>query len=348
MEPSRPGGPLVVNDDDDEIVEAFLEESRENLDQLDRDLVELEASPEDPALLAQIFRTIHTIKGTCGFLGYGHLEALTHSGESLLGALRAGEITLDTPIVSSMLLLVDTVRDVLARIDATGDEGDDDHAATIAELDRLLVRSATATSARTEDSDDRDDAGVAARGNTAPTAVIESSVHVDVAVLDKLMDLVGELVLARGEIGELALDDLDGPLTAPYRKLRLVTSELQDRVMHARLQTVGSVTGKFRRVVRDLAAAACQAGVGRDRRRGRRRRQGRQRVVPRPAAAPRAQRGRPRHRDARRAPRSGQAGGRTLANPRLPRRRPRAGRAVRRRIAASTRRASSNARWRAA
>src|SRR5687768_12667521 len=75
----------MTPDEDAEIVEAFLEESRENLDQLDQDLVALEASPGDTALLARVFRTIHTIKGTCGFLGYQNLETMSHAGENLLG-----------------------------------------------------------------------------------------------------------------------------------------------------------------------------------------------------------------------------------------------------------------------
>ena len=79
--------------------------------------------------------------------------------------------------------------------------------------------------------------------------------RVDVAVLDKLMDLVGELVLARSQIGDVAADDDDGPLVLPYRQLRLRDRELQDGVMQARLQPVGTVTGKFRRIVRDLAGS---------------------------------------------------------------------------------------------
>ena len=106
--------------EDEEIVQAFLEESRENLDQLDRDLVELEARPRDPELLAQVFRAIHTIKGTCGFLGYHRLEALTHAGENLLDALRAGRLLLDVAIMTSLLGLADAVRAALARIAATG------------------------------------------------------------------------------------------------------------------------------------------------------------------------------------------------------------------------------------
>jgi two-component system chemotaxis sensor kinase CheA len=241
--------------DDAEIVGAFLEESRENLDQLDRDLVELEQRSTDPELLAQIFRTIHTIKGTCGFLGYGNLEALTHSGESVLGALRAGDLTVDESIVTSMLDLVDTIRTVLDRIATTGREGDDDHAIAIADLDRLLARPTSELADPERDHTPVIPDDDASRGRPT-TTVAAAAVHVDVADLDKLMDLVGELVLARAEIGELTVDDDDGPLTIPYQKLRFVTAELQDRVMRARLQTVGTVIGKFHRVARDLATGA--------------------------------------------------------------------------------------------
>jgi two-component system chemotaxis sensor kinase CheA len=78
----------------DEIVQEFLVESHENLDQLDSDLLALEQEPGSRALLGSIFRTIHTIKGTSGFLAYGHLEAVAHVGESLLSRLRDGELVL--------------------------------------------------------------------------------------------------------------------------------------------------------------------------------------------------------------------------------------------------------------
>lgn len=232
--------------DDDEIVQAFLDESRENLDQLDRDLVDLESRPSDPALLARVFRTIHTVKGTCGFLGFHRLEALTHTGESLLGAVRAGERSLDGPMTTSLLGLADAIRAVLRRVEATGAEGDDDHAAVIADLARHLARDADpdAAPAMAAPPDPVD----------APEVASETSVRVEVAVLDKLLDLVGELVLTRSQIGDVALGDEDGALALPYRQLRLVTRELQDGVMRARLQPVGTVTGKFRRIARDLAA----------------------------------------------------------------------------------------------
>lgn len=233
---------------DEEIVQAFLEESRENLDQLDRDLVDLESQPDDPALLARIFRTIHTVKGTCGFLGFSRLESLAHTGENLLGALRDGDLVLNGAVTTSLLALVDGTRRALHHIETTGTEGDDDHAAVIADLARHLSPGVSSELPQKP----LDPAPVLPR-DASPTS--ESSVRVEVAVLDKLLDLVGELVLARSQIADLAVDQDEGPLALPYRQLRLVTSELQQGVMQARLQPVGAVIGKFPRIARDLAAA---------------------------------------------------------------------------------------------
>ena len=104
----------------DEIVQEFLVESHENLDQLDSDLLALEQEPGSRALLGSIFRTIHTIKGTSGFLAYGHLEAVAHVGESLLSRLRDGELVLTPDMTSALLEMVDAVRGLLSSIEATG------------------------------------------------------------------------------------------------------------------------------------------------------------------------------------------------------------------------------------
>ena len=109
-------------DEMDEVVAEFLVESYENLDRLDRDLVDLEQNPS-PDKLAGIFRTIHTIKGTSGFLGYAKLESITHVGENLQSRLRDGELALDAEITSGLLALVDGVRQILASIEADGTEG---------------------------------------------------------------------------------------------------------------------------------------------------------------------------------------------------------------------------------
>ncbi len=87
----------------DPSLQDFLAESAENLDRLDRDFVALEQDPGDTARLGSVFRTIHTIKGTCGFFGLGRLESVTHVGENLLCRLRDGELRL-TPESATALL----------------------------------------------------------------------------------------------------------------------------------------------------------------------------------------------------------------------------------------------------
>ena len=108
----------------DEIVKDFLIESNENLDRLDQELVKLESDPSSAELLASVFRTIHTIKGSCGFLGFGRLEKLTHAGESLLARLRDGEIRLNADVASGLLAMVDAVRRMLGAIQASGLDGE--------------------------------------------------------------------------------------------------------------------------------------------------------------------------------------------------------------------------------
>jgi two-component system chemotaxis sensor kinase CheA len=111
-------------DDMDGIVQEFLIESSENLDQLDRDLLALEVAPDSREKLSSAFRTIRTIKGTSGFLAFGRLERLTHTGESLLARLRDGYQSMTTPTADALLQMVDTVRSLLASIEQAGSEGD--------------------------------------------------------------------------------------------------------------------------------------------------------------------------------------------------------------------------------
>src|SRR3954469_8210580 len=107
-----------------EIVGEFLMESHENLDQLDRDLVSLEQEPGSRELISRIFRTIHTIKGTSGFLAFTKLEAVTHAGESLLSRLRDGTQPVTADTISTLLAMVDRVRALLSSIEGNSNEGD--------------------------------------------------------------------------------------------------------------------------------------------------------------------------------------------------------------------------------
>lgn len=112
-----------ISAEDQETIREFLVESDENLSRLDLDLVELEKHPGDTALLGSIFRTIHTIKGACGFLAFSTLEKITHQAESLLSQLRDGKRELTPALVSLILETVDATRKVLASIEVSGSEG---------------------------------------------------------------------------------------------------------------------------------------------------------------------------------------------------------------------------------
>lgn len=122
-------------DEQDELVKEFLIESFEYLDALDEDLLSLEKQASDPELLARIFRALHTIKGTGGFLDFDNLVAIAHAGEGLLDCLRSGTVNANEDVSSSLLELVDAIREVLHSIEETGRDGEN----TYKELVKTLV-----------------------------------------------------------------------------------------------------------------------------------------------------------------------------------------------------------------
>ncbi|MCB9959658.1 MAG: chemotaxis protein CheW [Rhodospirillaceae bacterium] len=111
----------------DDLLSEFLTETAENLAVLDVELVRLEQTPDDPALLGNIFRLVHTIKGTCGFLGLPRLEAVAHAGENVLGRIRDGALTVTPDTVTLVLTCLDTIKEILDELAASGAEpaGDD-------------------------------------------------------------------------------------------------------------------------------------------------------------------------------------------------------------------------------
>src|ERR1700736_6253760 len=123
---------------DSDIVQDFLVESYENLDRLDRELVGLEKNPHDRDALGSVFRSIHAIKGTCGFLGFTKLEKVAHSGENLLSNLRDGRWLLNTEIASGLMSMVDAVRRMPTAIEATVQDGETHYRDLIESLTRLL------------------------------------------------------------------------------------------------------------------------------------------------------------------------------------------------------------------
>ena len=253
---------------DQDVIQEFLVESHENLSRLDQELVELEKHPKDGALLASIFRTIHTIKGTCGFLAFPTLEKIAHQAESLLSQLRDGERELNPPLVSLILETVDATRKVLASIEASGEEGPD-HFEDLTERLRAAAQLTAGSETNGVPSPVAVPLAEQAEGNgpsghreggkpeedAKSSAVADSNIRVGVVLLDKLMDLVGELVLTRNQILQFNTEREDAALNATSQRLNLITTELQEGVMKTRMQPIGMVWNKLPRVVRDMAVA---------------------------------------------------------------------------------------------
>ena len=310
----------------DEIVKDFLIESNENLDRLDQELVKLESSPSSKELLASVFRTIHTIKGSCGFLGFARLEKLAHAGESLLSRLRDGQLTLTADITSGLLAMVDAVRQMLSAIQTSGQDGTEDYGNLIQHLADLQCQDAKdssglcekATESASTAKDPKEVASPASaaidvdeheladpskiggvlleRGHVTPEELAAAlrqqelgrkklgeilvdhgaahpeqvldaqktveirnpdsaveTIRVGVNLLDRLMNLVGELVLARNQLLQYSSSRQDAGFLAVSQRMNLIATELQEEVMKTRMQPIGNVWDKFPRTVRDLA-----------------------------------------------------------------------------------------------
>ena len=270
--------------EDLELVKEFLIESNENLAKVDQQMVELEKRPKDTELLASIFRTVHTVKGTCGFLGYGILEGIAHIGENILSQLRNGERDLTPTLASLILEAIDAIKTIVGNIENSHSEGEDVWQELRARLilEEQAIHGGPSSEVLDHEVEAIETVGVAqmppptspqiqiqAPPPTSPTAaksegeamaskagsVADSTIRVDVVLLDKLMNLVGELVLARNQILQYNATQDDTNFAATSQRLNLITSELQESVMKTRMQPIGVVWNKLPRVVRDLAAA---------------------------------------------------------------------------------------------
>ncbi|MBL8217729.1 MAG: chemotaxis protein CheW [Bryobacterales bacterium] len=256
-------------------------ESNENLARLDQEMVELEQRPKVGALLASIFRTIHTIKGTCGFLGFSMLEKITHRGENILSQVRNEERDLTPQLVSLVLEMVDAVKLELRSIEDTCKESGGEYEVLIEKLEYACNNKtlepappppACAPSpipleqpAEPATPVEQYTPAVAAATAPAPvpetevssgkSSVADSTIRVDVVLLDKLMNLVGELVLARNQILQFSSKVEDAGFNATSQRLNLITTQLQEGVMKTRMQPIGVVWNKLPRVVRDLASS---------------------------------------------------------------------------------------------
>ena len=268
----------------DELLRDFLTETHESLDTVDSELVRFEQEPNNAEILANIFRLVHTIKGTCGFLSLPRLAALTHAAESLIGRFRDG-LPVSQSAVSLILTTLDRIKDILDALEQRQGEPAGSDEDLIAQLDamaqELAAPGATHSSGKlvyqvlerplkpgeaTLDELERafrETPGPAPAqpglesgkpAERADAKVVSQSIRVNVETLEHLMTMVSELVLTRNQLMELARRQTETAFKLPLQRLSHVTAELQEGVMKTRMQPIGNAWQKLPRLVRDLSA----------------------------------------------------------------------------------------------
>jgi len=258
-----------------QLINDLLIESLEGLDRFDKELLALENHAGGAETMNNIFRVIHTIKGTAGCIGLCKIESTAHVGENLLSLLRDGKLQSSSEMISALLALSDALRGMLRDLEASGTEGQRDHSALLQRLRDLQTATPSpaapspapnAPAAFGLFADTPADATAEIQLRSAPekpaasepaqaarASIADSAIRVDVVQLDKLMNLVGELVLARNQIMQNTTQLDAAALLIASQRLNLITTELQGSVMKTRMQPIGNIWTKFPRVVRDLS-----------------------------------------------------------------------------------------------
>jgi len=262
-----PDHPLY-SDGMQEIVESFIVETGELFDDLDNKLLELEHNYKDEALVSDIFRAVHTIKGSAGFLSLDQLNQLAHHFEDVLNQLRRGGLAFHSGMLDIMFEAFDLMKVLQQQvIDMKLEEID---TTNIVKQLKLISEGKFegVTSSRSAVSQP---ASAPAARNAAKSTPKRSqdrsteTIRVEVERLDSLMNLVGELVLNRNRLVQIIddvshvlqeHDDLYKTMLDTSSQLDFITTELQTGVMHTRMVQVGRIFNKFPRVVRDLAKDA--------------------------------------------------------------------------------------------
>ena len=181
----------------DDLLREFLTETSESLDTVDNQLVKFEQEPNNAKILDNIFRLVHTIKGTCGFLGLPRLEALAHAGETLMGKFRDG-MPVTGQAVTVILSSIDRIKEILAGLEATEAEPEGTDRDLIDKLEAMVEQGMAAMAA-----------GAAAPVAEAPPLVPEAPVAVEAAP-DKCQGMLTDQSLERPlRPGEVSLDELE-------------------------------------------------------------------------------------------------------------------------------------------
>jgi two-component system chemotaxis sensor kinase CheA len=263
----------------DELLGEFLTETNEGLDQLDVELVRFEQDPNNAEMLNTIFRLVHTVKGTCGFLGLARLAKLAHAAETLMGQYRDGApVTVEG--VSVILKSIDRIKQILEGLERDGVEPQGSDADLIGKLQALaLSEEAVFAPGEAGLEDDRlsvhaalDDLERAWRAAPGPEEHFElpeldgsgdanpresharaQTVRVSVDTLEHLMTTVSELVLTRNQLLDLVRRTGESQFKSPLQRLSTVTAELQEGIMKARMQPIANAWQKLPRLVRELS-----------------------------------------------------------------------------------------------
>lgn len=252
--------------EDRELIEMFIEETRERLELIEPALVELERA-ETPAekerLLNEVFRHLHSTKGSAGYLNLSDLVALVHAAEHLADVLRKGA-PVQPDHVDLLLQTVSQTRAYLAHLAGQGEPPSGlgtlterlQRAATVATEHPITSTTSESQTGSTGQASQVDGEGRGEESRTADAELTSSTVRVPVHVLDRLGRLAEEMLVTRNRITALAANLQDGELVGASKKLSVMVSELQDIAALTRLQPISSLFAQMPRVVRDAARVA--------------------------------------------------------------------------------------------
>jgi two-component system chemotaxis sensor kinase CheA len=233
----------ISDDDRRELVDAFVAETDDVLNELEQSLLRLEQTPDNDQLLHDIFRGVHTLKGNAACLQYDDLTRFAHVMEELLDGMREGRVDANAARVSQLLDVVDALRDIAVRsVNGNG--------ALTGVQSALLQRVA-------QWANGSDEAPVARAESTAHTTRANAigTLRVGIDKLDRMLDLAGEIATARGAVRQLIEETRDEKALDAMRELDRLSFDLQESIMNVRLVPLGPSLRHFHRIVRDLAAS---------------------------------------------------------------------------------------------
>ena len=236
----------------DDLLAEFIAETREQLDAIGGELVAWEADPSDRDRLDAIFRFVHTVKGSCGFLDLPRLQDLSHEAENALSEVREGRRKPDAEFVSAILAILDRIGDLVDLLEDGEDIGSDGEDVLIAALAGDTDGSGDTTEAEDAGSREEDDKPAAKPGSRRSPA---RSIRVPVELLDRLMAGVSDLVLARNELSrQLRRVGGNHDLDNAFERISGCVAEMRDAITWTRMQRIEGLFAALPRLVRDLSA----------------------------------------------------------------------------------------------